>query len=73
MLLLCKEENCPIVIGSDAHAVGKVGANANAMELVEEVDFPKSLIMNYYPEKLKEYLSKNRQTFLRQCVKLKKN
>ena len=60
MLHLCKEENCPIVIGSDAHAVGKVGANSNAMELVEEVDFPKSLIMNYYPEKLKEYLSKNR-------------
>jgi putative hydrolase len=60
MLIICKEENCPIVIGSDAHAVGKVGQNANAMELVEEVGFPKELILNYYPDKLKEYLSKNR-------------
>ena len=50
----------PIVIGSDAHAVGKVGENANAMELVREVGFPQELILNYYPEKLKEYLAKNR-------------
>lgn len=60
MLLLCKQENVPIVIGSDAHAVGKVGENANAMELIEEVEFPKELVLNYYPEKLKEYLRKNR-------------
>lgn len=60
MLELCKEENVPIVIGSDAHAVGKVGENANAMELVREVGFPQELILNYYPEKLKEYLAKNR-------------
>lgn len=60
MLVLCKQENVPIVIGSDAHAIGKVGENANAMELIHEVDFPKELILNYYPEKLKEYLRKNR-------------
>ena len=59
MLILCKEHNVPIVIGSDAHAVGKVGEKSNALELVEEVDFPEELIMNYYPDKLKEYLSKN--------------
>lgn len=60
MLILCMEQNVPVVIGSDAHAIGKVGENANALELVEEVGFPKELIMNYYPEKLKEYLQKNR-------------
>ena len=54
-----KEHNVPIVIGSDAHAVGKVGEKSNALELVEEVDFPEELIMNYYPDKLKEYLLKN--------------
>ena len=59
MLLICKEENCPIIIGSDAHSIGKVGANSDALELVEEVGFPKELIVNYYPDKLKEYLSKN--------------
>lgn len=59
MLILCKEHNVPIVIGSDAHAVGKVGEKSNALELVEEVDFPEELIMNYYPDKLKEYLLKN--------------
>ena len=51
MLILCKEHNVPIVIGSDAHAVGKVGEKSNALELVEEVDFPEELIMNYYPDK----------------------
>ena len=60
MLIICKEENCPIIIGSDAHSVKKVGENGNALELVEEVDFPKELILNYYPDKLKAYLSKNR-------------
>lgn len=60
MLIICKEENCPIIIGSDAHAIEKVGQNDNALELVEEVGFPKELIINYYPDKLKDYLSKNR-------------
>lgn len=58
MLKLCKEHNVPIIIGSDAHAAGKVGENSNALELVKEVDFPEKLILNYYPDKLKEYLSK---------------
>ena len=60
MLVICKEENCPIIIGSDAHTVEKVGQNSNAMELVEEVGFPKELIINYYPDKFKEYIEKNR-------------
>lgn len=59
MLIICKEENCPIIIGSDAHIDRKVGENSNALELVEEVGFPKELIINYYPDKFRECLSKN--------------
>lgn len=58
LLFACKEECMPVIIGSDAHAIGRVGAHANAMELVEEVGFPKDKILNYYPDELKKYVNK---------------
>ena len=60
MLLVCKEEGMPIIIGSDAHAVGRVGAHSNAMELIDEVGFPKDMVLNYYPDELKKYVNKYR-------------
>lgn len=58
MLILCKEQGVPIIIGSDAHAIGRVGANSNAMEIVKEVDFPMEQILNYDPDRLKKYVNK---------------
>lgn len=60
ILTLCKRENMPIIIGSDAHSVNRVAKHQYAMELIQQTEFPEELIMNYYPEQLKAYLNKYR-------------
>lgn len=57
MLLLCKEKNVPVIIGSDAHFYSLVGKHNFAEQLMQEIDFPKELVMNFYPEKIKEYIN----------------
>ena len=56
ILELCAKEDCPVLIGSDAHADHNVGANSYALELMKEVHFPEHLILNYEIDKLKAYL-----------------
>ena len=58
MLLLCKQKNVPIIIGSDAHFYSRVGAHNFAEQLIKETDFPADLVMNFYPEKIKSLLEK---------------
>ena len=58
ILELCKKYQMPIIIGSDAHCVSKVGAHQYAMELIEQTEFPEELILNYYPEQMKTYINK---------------
>lgn len=58
MLKLCKEYEVPIIIGSDAHEKNNIGKNDKAYQLIEEVSFDLSLVLNFYPEKLKKYLNK---------------
>ena len=58
MLLLCKQKNVPIIIGSDAHFYSRVGAHNFAEQLIKETDFPAELVMNFYPEKIKSLLEK---------------
>lgn len=57
MLLLCKEKRVPVIIGSDAHFYSKVGSHQYAEKLIKEIDFPMDLVMNFYPEKIKEYIN----------------
>lgn len=61
MLQLCREKNVPIIMGSDAHFYTSVGAHEYAEALIEEADFPKELVMNYFPEKLKLFLNQYRK------------
>lgn len=58
MLQICKELEVPIIINSDSHFYSGVGANNYALDLIEELDFPKELVMNYNIDKLKEFLNK---------------
>lgn len=58
ILKLCKEKNVPIIIGSDAHSVEKVGLHNYAMEIIDDLDFPYELIMNFNTDKLKKYVNK---------------
>lgn len=46
MLALCMEHKVPIVINSDAHAEHLVGSFSEALALLEELNFPESLVAN---------------------------
>ena len=56
ILLLCANEDYPVLIGSDAHADHNVGAHNHALEIMKEIHFPEHLILNYRIEELKSYL-----------------
>lgn len=57
MLLLCKKKKVPVLIGSDAHFHSRVGAHSFAEKLMKEIDFPMELVMNLYPDRIKEYIN----------------
>lgn len=46
MLELCKKYECPIVLGSDAHVDIQVGRFANCFKIIEQTNFPKSLVVH---------------------------
>ncbi|GMQ62066.1 phosphatase [Vallitalea maricola] len=56
MLEKCMKENVPVVINSDAHVSFDVGNFDSAIKLIEEINFPKELIVNTSTEKLKRFL-----------------
>ena len=58
ILSLCAEYNVPIVVGSDAHIDMAVGNNEHAISLLEEVQFPKHLIVNLDVDYLKKYVNR---------------
>lgn len=43
---LCKQLEVPIVVNSDAHFTIKIGDVSCSMRMLEEIDFPKRLILN---------------------------
>ena len=50
LLRTCMKYDCPIVLGSDAHFSDAVGNFAEVLSVIEEVGFPKKLIVNVDPE-----------------------
>lgn len=44
--LACKKYRTPVIVNSDSHHEFELGIVDQALELLEEVDFPKELIMN---------------------------
>lgn len=56
MLSICKFLNTPVILGSDAHFHTKVGEFSMAMKIMEEINFPTELVMNYTPEKFLEHI-----------------
>ena len=56
ILDLCKKYEVPVVMGSDAHADFMIGDFTRALELVEEVGFPKELLLNDSVEKFKRFI-----------------
>lgn len=61
MLNLCAEHSVPIIVNSDAHISYDVGNLQNAVDLLDELDFPEELIANESVERFKHWISlKNR-------------
>lgn len=57
MLEYCKEYQAPVVLGSDAHVDLDVGNHLYAMKMLQEVDFPESLVVNANAGVLKKYVN----------------
>jgi len=56
MLDWCKKLRVPIVVSSDAHDPSQVGQVGLALELLNSVDFPNSLVLNLDTDKLIAFL-----------------
>lgn len=55
MLKLCKEYKVRVILGSDSHICYQIGKFENAEKFIEEIDFPKELVINYYEDQIIEY------------------
>lgn len=58
--IICKENSVPIVVNSDAHTCFSVGDFANALKMLDSIDFPEELIINRSFESLGEWINKKR-------------
>lgn len=60
ILELCMEHKVPVIMDSDAHYMTDIANTSHSMPLVEEIGFPKDLILNYSAERFGEYIAQNR-------------
>lgn len=60
ILQIAKRDDIEIVVSSDAHFATGIGGFSLAEKLLEEMDFPKHLILNSNPEKFVASLKRNR-------------
>ncbi|MBQ3427827.1 MAG: phosphatase [Clostridia bacterium] len=57
---LCKKYGTGITVSSDAHFFTDIGNYAQALEMLDEIDFPEELVMNTTYEKFETYLREKR-------------
>lgn len=57
--LLCKRYSVPVIVNSDAHFCTQVGKAVQALQMLEEIEFPESLIVNSSRERFEEYLKQS--------------
>lgn len=60
LLTYCKAYEMPVVLGSDAHHMNVVGGFEESIMLLEELDFPETLVLNTNPEALVDFISQKR-------------
>jgi len=53
ILKLCEKYSQPIIFSSDSHGIKRIGSFSSCEELVEEINFPKELIISSSDELLK--------------------
>ena len=52
MLECCMKHQVPVLLGTDSHISFTIGKFDRALEVIEKVQFPKELILNYEPENI---------------------
>lgn len=60
LIKACKKYETSVAVDSDAHFCDRIGDVSNVEKLINELDFPKKLIVNNDYEKIKERLLKKR-------------
>jgi putative hydrolase len=60
LLTLCKKYNVPVLVSSDAHYMTDIANTDHVQPVIEQVDFPEDLIINYSVDKFKEFIRTNR-------------
>lgn len=53
ILNLCKKYEVKIILGSDSHIYYEIGEFGNCIRVLEDVDFPGNLVVNYNEEDIK--------------------
>ena len=60
MLRLCKQEEVPVVVGSDAHMCTYVGRHQYAEALLKELNFPEELVINRDSDAFRAFVNAHR-------------
>lgn len=59
ILRLCREQDTPVILGSDAHFMTDIANTDHSMPLIEEAGFPRELILNCDVERFEDYIAYN--------------
>ncbi len=59
LLRIAKNEKMPITLSSDAHFVTKIGDFSLVEQLLNEMEFPTDLVLNYDPERFLATIKRN--------------
>ena len=63
LLRLCKKYDVPTILGSDAHISFQIADYSRLQPLLEEIQFPDELILNYSPDQFFDYLGIDVESF----------
>ena len=55
LLKFCEKHEVKVILGSDAHIYYQVGSFENCIKILEEVNFPGNLVVNFNEKYIKEY------------------
>ena len=57
ILRLSRKHDVPVILGSDAHVSFSIADYKYLWKMIDEANFPKELIMNYWPDEFLAYIS----------------
>lgn len=64
IIRICKKYEIPVVLNTDAHFMAAVGKVDLCEQLLDEVNFPKSLVVNSDWERIKQHINKKHGNIL---------